>query len=346
MAPTRDRGRHAASTTRAAVAGVVVLLLAVLPNVVRAHPLAPALLELRELGGGRVAVSWKRSLLAIPGVEVAPVLPPGCRTEGAPLSKTEADSVTSTWTIACAASGLVGTRVGFTGLGDAKTDALVRITLADGRLIRGVVRAGEPLLSVPPREDRRAIVRTYTRSGIEHILGGFDHLLFVAGLLLLVRSRRMLIETITAFTVGHSLTLSLAVLDLVRVPPRPTELLIALSVFVLAAELAREPDAPASLLRRRPWAMALVFGLLHGFGFASALGEVGLPEGDVPLALFSFNVGIEIGLLIFVAALLAAVAALRAWRVTWPRWVERAPLYTIGSLAAFWCFERAAALLH
>jgi hydrogenase/urease accessory protein HupE len=346
MAPMRDRSRFAAPAAASALAGVVALLVALAPGPAGAHPLAPALLELRELGGGRVAVSWKRSLLGVPGVEVAPVLPPGCRGESAPLATSDADSVTSTWTMACAPEGLVGARIGFTGLGDAKTDALVRVTLADGRLIRGVVRGAEPLLTVPAREDRLDIIRAYARIGIEHILGGADHLLFVAGLVLLVRGRRLLLETITAFTVGHSITLSLAVLDLVRVPSRPIELLIAVSVFVLAAELAREPQAPASLLRRKPWAMALVFGLLHGLGFASALREVGLPQADVPLALFAFNLGIEIGQLAFVAALLAAAAAVRAMRVAWPRWTLRVPLYTIGSLAAFWCFERAAALLR
>ena len=311
----------------------------------RAHPLSPALLELRELGGGRVAVTWKGSLLVAPGAEVAPVLPPGCRDESAPATSSDGDSVTRRWTMMCDARGLIGARVGFTGLGNAKTDALVRVTLADGRMIRGVVRGAEPLLAIPARESPGDVVRAYVRLGIEHILGGIDHLLFVAGLLLLVRGRWRVIETITAFTVGQSLTLTLAVLDVVQVPTAAIELCIAFSVFLLASELAREPAPVTSLLRRRPWAMALLFGLLHGLGFANALRAAGLPPGQVPLALFSFNVGIEIGQLGFVAALLASSAALRAVRVAWPRWVLRVPAYTMGSLAAFWCYERAAALL-
>jgi hydrogenase/urease accessory protein HupE len=277
---------------------------------------------------------------------VAPVLPVRCQNETAPVAKTDGDSVTSTWTMRCDSVGLVGERIGFRGLGDAKIDALVRVTLADGRVIRGVVRAGEPLLTIPVRERRLDIVRGYVRIGVEHILTGGDHLLFITGLLLLVRGRRLLIETITAFTVGHSLTLALAVLDVVRVPTRPIEFLIAVSVFVLAAELARDPTTPPSLLRRRPWAIALLFGLLHGLGFAGALQEIGLPEGDVPLALFAFNVGIEIGQLAFVVLLLGVAAALRPLRSAWPRWMLRVPLYTMGSLAAFWCFERAAALVR
>jgi hydrogenase/urease accessory protein HupE len=324
---------------------VAFLLLALLPSATAAHPLAPALLDLRELGGGRVAVTWKVSRFGAPGTAVTPVLPERCRDEGEPQVAVDADSVTRTWTVACAGAGLVGEMVGFAGLGDTRIDGLVRVTLADGRLIRGVVRAASPLLVIPARERRLDVVRAYAVIGIEHILTGVDHLLFVAGLMLLVHGRRRLIETITAFTVGHSITLSLAALDVLHMPSRAIELLIALSVFLLAAELAREPADSASLLRRRPWAMALAFGLLHGFGFASALREAGLPQVDVPLALFSFNVGIEIGQLGFVAVLLAAAAALRRLRIGWPAWALRIPLYTMGSLAAFWCFERAAALL-
>jgi hypothetical protein len=336
-----DRGRM----LRRVCAGSL-LFSAIAMRAAWAHPLAPALLDLRELGGGRVAVTWKTSLFGVPGAPVTPVLPPHCRNEGAPNSTTDGDSVTTTWTMACDAGGLVGERVGCRGLDEARIEALVRVTLADGRVIRGVVRGDQPLLAIPTREDRFDIVRTYMRFGVEHILTGFDHLLFVAGLLLLVRGRRGLIETITAFTVGHSLTLSLAVLDVAQVPLRPIDLLVALSVFALAAELARDPEAPPSLLRRRPWLVALLFGLLHGFGFAGALREIGLPEADVPLALIAFNVGIEIGLLAFVSVALAAAAAMRRTRIAWPRWALRIPLYTLGSLAAFWCFERAAALVR
>lgn len=311
-----------------------------------AHPLAPSLLDLRELGGGRVAVIWKASRFTAPGARVAPMLPASCQAQDAPVAKVDDDSVTRTWTVTCDPAGLVGAQIGFSGLGEARIDALVRVTLADGRVIRGIVRAANPLLTVPERERRLDVVRDYVRIGIEHILTGLDHLLFVAGLVMLVRGRRQLLETVTAFTVGHSITLSLSVLDIVRVPSRPTELLIALSVFLLAVELAREPSAPPSILRRRPWVMAVLFGLLHGLGFAGALREIGLPQAEVPLALFSFNVGIEIGQLAFVTVLLAAGALLRRVNVAWPRWAQLVPLYTMGSLAAFWCFERAAALIQ
>ena len=329
------------------IACLALILLALAPpRAAVAHPLAPALLELRELGGGRVAVTWKTSLLTAPGANVAPVLPAHCRAEGAAKATEDGDSVTRTWTVQCDTAGLIGERVGFTGLDYTRTDALVRVTLADGRLIRGVVRAATPLLTIPARERRLDVLRLYGANGIEHIFTGIDHLLLVAGLVLLARGRRQLIETVAAFTVGHSLTLSLAALDLVRFPSRPIELLVALSVFLLAVELAREPADPRSLLRRRLWVTALAFGLLHGLGLAAALREIGPPPGDVVLALLAFNVGIEIGQIGVVALLLGAVAALRALRIAWPAWLQRVPLYTMGSLAAFWCFERAAALVR
>ncbi len=332
-------------------ASVGAALLALAAVAAHAHPLAPALLELREAAAGRVEVSWKTSALQAPGAPVTPRLPAQCRALSAPRVVAEGDALVGTWAADCGAAGLVGRAVGVDGLEAARIDALVRVTLADGRVVRGVVRADTPLFVVPAREAPGAILRAYVGIGVAHILGGLDHLLFVAGLLMLVPTRWLLIETVTAFTVGHSVTLSLAVLDLVRLPSAPIELCIALSVFWLAVELARDPGERPSLVRRKPWLMAGAFGLLHGLGFASALQEVGLPAGDVPLALFAFNLGIELGQLTFVAAWLTAAALLRRvplrlldWR--WPDWLQQLPLYAMGALAAFWCLERAAALLR
>src|SRR5262249_26247286 len=172
------------------------------------------------------------------------------------------------------------------------------------------------------------VLHDYTRLGVEHILSGADHLLFVLGLVLLAPALGAVARTVTAFTVGHSVTLSLVVLGALTVPAGPAELLIALTVLVLAVELTR---THASLLGRRPWAMAAGFGLLHGLGFAGALRETGLPLGDIPLALFAFNLGIEAGQLAFVAALLLGARALARWR--WPVWSRLVPVYTMGSLA-------------
>ena len=315
-------------------------------GVARAHPLAPTLLELRELDSGRVAVSWKASLLGIPGAAVNPILPADCRREAAPLATSDADSVTRTWTVACRA-GLIGAQVGFSGLAEAKIDGLVRITLADGRIIRGVVRGADPLLTIPARVDWLETLRRAARLGAVSLLTAVDQLCFIAGLLLLVRGRWRLLETIAAVSVGHSLMLALVGLGIIRVPPWPIGLVIALGVFLIAVTLAGGASASASLLRRRPWAVALAFGVVQGLVLASALPDgAGNAADAIPVALFGFNLGVEGAQLAFVVALLGVASAWRGLRVVWPRWAAPLPLYALGSVAALWCFERAAALLH
>jgi hypothetical protein len=315
----------------------------VLATRVSAHPLSPALLELRELGAGQVEVTWRRSILKLPGAdETRPVLPAGC-VASAPERTTEDDeAITATWSADCGTGGLVGTRLAIEGLGRAMSDALIRVTLADGRTLRAVVNERDPSFTVPARESKAAVVRSYASLGVHHILSGIDHLLFIFGLLLLVPSRRLLLATITAFTIGHSVTLSFAALGVTDVPVAPVEVLIALSIYVLAVDLAREHPTNDTLLRRRPWLVALLFGLLHGMGFAGALKEVGLPQEEIPLALFSFNGGIEAGQLAFVAGVLAVRYAVRPVVAVLPVWFRRVPVYAMGSLAVFWMFERAA----
>ncbi len=309
-----------------------------------AHALSPALLEIEELAGERVAVAWKISVFQPTGAALEPVLPPDCIAETPPADTAATDSITTRWTAHCP-GGLVGREVGVDGLATGKTDALVRIMLADGRVVQGVLRAGEPRLAIPVRARRVDVLRSYAKLGIEHILTGPDHLLFVFGLLLLVASPGLLVRTITAFTAGHSVTLSLAALGLPRLPSRPIEVGIAASVFLLAVELSRDPRPTPTLMRRAPWAIAGLFGLLHGLGFAGALAEVGLPDGEIPTALFAFNVGIEIGQLCFVGVVLAAgaaVASIVTRRIPAARWI---PVYAMGSLSALWCIERTLALV-
>jgi hydrogenase/urease accessory protein HupE len=221
---------------------------------------------------------------------------------------------------------------------------LIHVRLADGRSVRGLVNADQASFVVPERESALSVLRSYAGLGVEHLVTGLDHVLFVVGLVLLVSSWRSLVATITSFTVGHSVTLSLATLGLVQVPTLWFELAIAFSILVLGAELARR-DARESWLRRRPWAMAFGFGLLHGLGFAGALSEIGLPPGDIPLALLSFNVGVEIGQLMVVAPLVAAIAIGGERLAGIFRPLVRVPAYVIGSLAAFWCIERAVLML-
>ncbi|HJQ84840.1 MAG TPA: HupE/UreJ family protein, partial [Candidatus Binatia bacterium] len=251
-------------------------------------------------------------------------------------------SVTRRWRVDCGARDLAGAAVAVRGLDTAQAPALVRIVLADGRVVQGVVTARVPELVIPAAPERPTVLRDYLRLGVEHILSGADHVLFVLGLCLLARGGRRLAATVTAFTLGHSITLALVVRDVLRVPAAPVELAIALSVFLVAAESAhRRPTR----LGRAPWAMAGGFGLLHGLGFAAALRTAGLPSGEVPAALVAFNVGVEAGQLLVVAAVLLARAAVERAPIAWPAWVRWAPAYAMGSIAALWCFERAAALV-
>jgi hydrogenase/urease accessory protein HupE len=306
-----------------------------------AHGLDPALLSLRAIGGGRWDVTWRTAAARLPGADVEPILPARCRRIAAEPPETTLEHVTLRWSVDCCAGPLAGETIGVTDLDAARINALLRIEESGRPTVQVVLNARRASFTVPAELTRLAVLRSYGALGVEHILTGPDHLLFVFGLLLLVSTTPLLVRTITAFTVGHSVTLSAAALGLATLPSRPMEVLIALSVLVLAVE-ATDHRARPTLVRRFPWLAALAFGLLHGFGFAGALAEAGLPRADIPLALVSFNAGIEAGQLAFVAVVLLAgalatrrVPALAA-RARWPA------VRAMGILAAFWCFERTA----
>ncbi len=312
-----------------------------------AHPLAPALLELRESESGRVEVTWKRSALRVPGSDLQPILPADCPALEEPRVEEQGTAMLAHWSIDCGEVGLVGRTLRIDDQGPARIDTLVRIELADGRKLQRVLRRSEPSMVVPERTGRVTVFVDYFTFGFDHILSGPDHLLFVFGLVLLcsnlATNLATLAKTVTSFTVGHSITLSLAALGYAKYPAGPIEVLIAASVLALAVDLARD-EAKPTWMRRFPWPMALLFGLLHGLGFAGALREAGLPDGEIPMALFSFNVGIEVGQLVFVAALLALTPL--AKRIPMPISLpRRIAVYGMGSLAAFWVIERGAALL-
>ena len=309
------------------------------------HPLDPALLELREARDGAVEVHWRQPRSQPANAPLTPVLPSQCREASVP-SVSESDThLTQRWRLDCAGRHLVGTRIGVEGLEKRKTDALLRLHLADGRVIQAVLRVDAPFFTVPQQAGPLDVAWAYGTLGVEHILTGFDHLLFVLGLVLLVHGRRRLLATISAFTLGHSVTLALAVLGVMRFPPQPVEVLITASIFLVAVDLTRAAQGRALGMGRRPWVIAGVFGLLHGFGFAGALAQVGLPAGDIPQALVAFNAGIEAGQLGFVGLVLAGCSVLGWLPEYWQRAGALLPAYTIGTLAAFWVFERVAALV-
>ena len=318
---------------RNAVAWGFIALLALCAPELHAHPLAPSLLELRERASGRVDLVLRSPLVRASGAELTPVVPESCRSVAPPRLERDAQAETLHMTLDCAEAALAGgIAIGLDGLRESATNALVRVELADGAVAQGVIDADHPLFALPERAERAATIVSFLRLGLQHILGGFDHMLFVAGLVLLVRSGRALVATITAFTLGHALTLSCAVLGFVRPPIAPIEVAIAASVFWLALELAGPGDRTP-----RPARLTFGFGLLHGFGFAAALSGAGLPSADVPLALASFNAGIELGQLAVVGALSFFVRALRPF--------ERPLAYAFGAVAGFWLIERSLAAL-
>lgn len=308
-----------------------------------AHPLAPSLLSLVEHANGRADVVWKVPVARPPGSAPSPELPARCRDVTPRAVDAEGAGIVTRWTSDCGADPLVGEAVTVRAIDPA--GAVVRVTLRDGRVVQRLLLPSAPSLVIPPADGLFDTAASYVRLGVGHILGGPDHLLFVFGLVLLAGRFRRVVGTVTAFTLGHSLTLAAAVLGLVALPQPPIEVAIAASVFVLAVELAR-PAEPPSLMRRRPWAMAAVFGLLHGLGFAAALTDAGLARADVPLALFGFNVGIELAQIAFVATVLGLRALLGSTIARLPAWGRHVPVYAMGSLAAFWWLERTVALFR
>ena len=316
-----------------------------LASVARAHEVRPAYLEITETVPGRYAVLWRTPVLSGMRLPVVLKIPDGVRNVTQPTVQELTDSLVERQTIDAEQGGIAGKRIEFVGLQATITDVLVRVALLDGSRSTTLVHPSQPWVEIAATTSGPlTIVRTYLTHGVEHILFGFDHLLFVLALILIVRSRRVLFVTITAFTVAHSITLALATLGVVRVPGPPVEAAIALSILLLATEIVHLERGEIGLTARWPWVVAFTFGLLHGFGFASALSDIGLPQGDIPLALFAFNVGVECGQLAFVAMVssLAALSGRLRLGVRVERYALGAAPYAIGTLAAFWFFERLA----
>jgi len=203
-----------------------------------------------------------------------------------------------------------------------------------------IARPSGPWVEISIDRTNWQVAVDYVIEGIRHILSGPDHLLFVLGLLLIVRDGWTLVKTITAFTVAHSITLATATLGYVSIPAPPVEAAIAFSILFLGPEIVRRWRGGTSFTIRNPWVVAFVFGLLHGFGFATALTSAGLPPTDVPLALLCFNIGVELGQLSFVATILLLRLVILRAHAAWPRWVTLLPGYAVGGMGAFWTIQR------
>jgi HupE / UreJ protein len=276
-----------------------------------AHQFAPALLEIEERSADEAAVRWKQPAVRVQGSQLRPVLPVECEGVGDPEVKQEGTGVRASWRMRCP-GGLTGKSVGVEGIAGSQADVLLRITLRDGRRIRHVLKAETPSFRIDADSSRAGVFKDYAALGVEHILLGWDHLLFVLALVLGGGGIGSLFAVVTAFTVAHSITLALAVLGAVSPPAWIVEPVIALSIVYVAAENV--------FLKRTAswrWAVGFAFGLVHGFGFAGALLELDLPPAALAGALLSFNLGVEAGQAAVIAAFLPALLWLRG--VAWER---------------------------
>lgn len=332
---------------RRIAACALALLLALLGAMpaAQAHESRPAYLEVKETAPGQYTLLWRTPVLAGKRLPLLLSLPEGVKDIKPPDIQELNDSLIERRWIAAGPQGLAGQRIEIKGLQFTITDALVRFEFLDGRTVQTIVRPSQPWVEVAATQTRWQVMGTYVVEGIRHILFGADHLLFVLGLLLIVADRWMLVKTVTAFTVAHSITLALATLGVANMPALPLNALIALSILFLGPEIVRVWRGQTSFTIRHPWVVAFAFGLLHGFGFASAMTSAGLPHHDLPLALLSFNIGVELGQLAFVALVLALERSFRLLQLNWPRWVQALPGYVVGSLGAFWTIQRIAPLI-
>ena len=306
-----------------------------------AHRFAPSLLKVTEIADQQYAVVWKTPAQGTSSTPLRPLWPDSCEITNSSPPQMEGTGRVDSWQMRCdqlGEDGLVGETLGVDGLGPNQASALVMVSLLDGRNYQQVLDAGQTQFVIPAESSAGEVAGDYSLLGMEHIWGGMDHLLFVFGLLLLVGGGARLLWTITAFTVGHSITLSLVTLGFFDYPVALVEFAIALSIFVLAVELTR--IRKHDMLWRNPWWLAGGFGLLHGMGFAGALAETGLPQDNLPLALLFFNVGIEVGQIAFILAVLAIWYLVRKPLAPWRDRLMPVPVYVLGSLSAMWCIER------
>lgn len=325
--------------------GVLAIFGGLVPRPAGAHDSPPGLLEILPAASG-IEVRFRIPRLdgAIAAIEAS--FPDSYRDVALPERVDLPDAELRRRMLSGTVSGLAGQRVAFPGLEQTGIDVLVRVGGGAGADWTAVARAGTPYVDLPAEWGWWGKVRTFTVEGARHILLGPDHLLFALGLLLLVRSPWSLTATVTSFTLAHSTTLAVATFGLAIPPVRLLNALIALSILYLGVEAAASGRGERTFTGARPWVAAFIFGLLHGFGFAGALTEAGLPRSSLPVALVSFNIGIELGQLGVVAL---AAAVLSGWRgLQFPprRWVALAPGYAVGSLGAFWTIERGMAALE
>jgi hydrogenase/urease accessory protein HupE len=336
------------NSSRTILSGIIFVSVLSIAAGAFAHEVRPAYLQLHQSSTETYDVLWK-----VPGrgdnmrLSLYVEMPKNCTDVSQHRGTFGDNAFIEEWSVRCA-SGLAGGSIQIAGLNATMTDVLVRLERMDGtsQVTRLTRSAASFTVEAMPRATQ--VAATYLRLGVEHILTGWDHLLYILAMLLLVRGWRRVVLTMSAFTATHSLTLTAAALGWVHVPQRPVEACIALSILFVASEIVRARKGQSGLTGRWPWAISFTFGLLHGFGFAGALSEVGLPQKAIPVALLFFNAGVEVGQLIFIASMfaIAMVARKAAQKITLspPAWSWRIPPYAIGAVAAFWFLQRISAI--
>lgn len=303
-----------------------------------AHELRPAYLELKETAPGEFDVLWKTPMRGEMRLSLEPVFSEGVEPLTPVTGRMTGEAAVQTWRLR--APELRGQAIRIEGLESTMTDALVRIEFADGSSWLQRLTPDSPAATVPESQTRWGVAAQYSRLGTEHILTGFDHLLFVLALMFMVPAGWKLVKTITAFTLSHTVTLTLATLGVVNLPQRPVEALIALSIAIAAVEIVYRRQGRDGLATRAPWILSFGFGLLHGLGYAGGLTEAGLPAGLVPEALLFFSLGVEFGHLLFIGVMLTPLFLARRISERLPAWTGNVPPYAIGSVAMFWLIQR------
>ncbi|MFT4565449.1 MAG: hydrogenase/urease accessory protein HupE [Saprospiraceae bacterium] len=320
---------------------IVAVLTSMLEQNAYAHEIRPAYLEINQQSADRYQVLWKIPLLGNKAPKIDPIFPKGFSLEQISdqfLPDSYIRQYQGTYQ-----ENLNGQKITIQGLDLTLVDVLVQINLMDETSYTLLLQPDDPSVIIPKEPSKWEVIKLYIILGIEHILIGIDHLLFVLGLLLLVSGFKALVQTITAFTVAHSLTLGAATFNLIHVPQAPVEAVIALSIVFLAREYLMVKKGAKSLTAQYPWVVAFSFGLLHGFGFAGALSEIGFPQKDVPLALLTFNIGVELGQLIFIGIIFLLWIGVQKTRLPIAKWFWKVVPYCMGTMAAFWLIERVVA---
>jgi hydrogenase/urease accessory protein HupE len=330
---------------RAILVVIVILFSWVLIGTAAAHESQPGSLEIKQLARDRFDITWRAPIYYGRPHPAKLQLPEDWETIGQPTERRRVDAIVFHRVISTGGKSVEGMIIRFPGLEATITDVFVRLTRLDGTFMTTVARPTKNWAELRGERPWHATAGEYLGLGFHHILMGVDHLLFVLGLLLIVQGRMMLLKTITSFTVAHSITLAIATLGYAKAPLPPLNTAIALSILFLGPEVVRSRRGETSLTIRFPWLVAFAFGLLHGFGFASGLSTTGMPKAELPWALLWFNVGVELGQLVFVFLALALAWSFKALEIRWPRWARALPGYTVGSLGAYWTIQRTVILL-